>query len=103
MVFVGETVDPADYQTKAEPDGRHQGAAVLPGKVVYKRKAVVSPKAAAGRGGGEGEGVQADGVRREQLLPGPKTLTPEAKLKVLDGPAVAVEKEYADEVRKATR
>ena len=70
------------------------------GTVTYTRKAVVSPKAAAGRGDGEAADVQLSVCDKDNCFP-PKTVPVEATLKVLDGPAVEVEKAYADEVKKA--
>ena len=45
--------------------------------------------------------VQAVRVRQGQLLPAEEASPVEAKLKVLDGPPVPVEKDYAEEVAKA--
>ena len=69
MIFVGKTEDPKDAKTKAEPDLGIMELRYCTGTVTYTRKAVVSPKAAAGRGDGEAREVQPERLRQGQLLP----------------------------------
>ena len=70
------------------------------GVVVYQRKAVVLPTAKAGEVTVTLPKFVLSVCDKDNCFP-PKTLKPEAKLTVLDGPAVAVDKKYADEVEKA--
>ena len=60
------------------------------GKVVYERKAVVVPEGGGRAGDGQVPAFRLNVCDKNNCFP-PKTLTPEATLKVLDGPAVAVE------------
>src|SRR5262245_47556429 len=48
VIFVGDVQDPKDTKTKAEPDLGIAELRYCTGKIVYTRKAVVSPKATAG-------------------------------------------------------
>jgi hypothetical protein len=100
VVFVGETKDPADPDTKAEPEIGIKELRTHAGTVVYERKAVVSPKASAGEQAVKVKAFRIMVCDATTCFP-PKTFTPEAKLKVLAGPAVAVEAAYRDEVAKA--
>lgn len=100
VIFVGEAADPDDYKTKSEPDLGITELRYLPGTAVYERKAVVSPKAKAGDATVTLTSFKLSVCDKDNCFP-PRTLTPEAKLKVLSGPAVAVEKAFADEVKKA--
>ena len=68
--------------------------------MTYTRKAVVSPKAAAGAATVKLATFSLSVCDKDNCFP-PKTVPVEAALKVLDGPAVEVEKAYADEVKKA--
>jgi hypothetical protein len=102
LIFVGKVHEPKDPKTKAEP------AAVPPieemhyfdGKVVYTRKAVVSPKAAAGPTTVKLIAFKLSVCDKDFCYPS-KDVKVEASLKVLDAPAVPVEKEFAGEVKKA--
>ena len=100
VVFVGETEDPKDYQTKAEPDIGIKELRYNTGTVVYTRKAVVSPKAKAGAAKVELANFSLSVCDKSNCFP-PKKVPVEATLKVLDGPPVEVEKAYAGEVAKA--
>jgi hypothetical protein len=100
VIFVGKTQDPKDTQTKAEPDLGILELRYCTGSATYTRKAVVSPKAAAGAATVKLPAFKLSVCDKDNCFP-PKTLMLEAALKVLDGPAVEVEKAYAEEVKKA--
>lgn len=102
VIFVGDSIDPPGAETKAEPLLGIKAMKVYHGKVVYERKAVVSPKAAAGAGNVAIPKFVLSVCDKDSCFP-PKTLAPEAAFKVLDGPAVAVDKKYAAEVEKALK
>lgn len=102
VVFVGDAFDPANPKTKAEPALGIDEMLYYTGTVVYERKAVVSPKATAGELTVQLPKFLLSVCDKDNCFP-PKKLTPEAKLKVLDGPAVQVDKAYADEVNKAVK
>ncbi len=99
LIFVGKPEDPKDFGTKEEPDLGIKELRYNIGTVVYTRKAVVSPKATAG----ETTVKTTLGLSvcdKNNCFPA-KNVPVEAAFKVLDGPAVPVEKAYADEVAKA--
>lgn len=99
LVFVGKPEDPKDFATKEEPDLGIKELRYNIGTAVYTRKAVVSPKATAG----ETTVKTTLGLSvcdKNNCFPA-KNVPVEAAFKVLDGPAVPVEKAYADEVAKA--
>jgi hypothetical protein len=100
LVFVGEAYDPAGAKTKAEPVLGIEEMKYYTGTVVFERKAVVSPAAKGGEATVQLPKFLLSVCDKDNCFP-PKTLKPEAKLKVLDGPAVAVDKKYAEEVEKA--
>lgn len=100
VVFVGDTRDPLDFKTKAEPDLGIKELIYIPGTAVYERKVVVSPKAAAGPLTVKIPAFKLNVCDKDNCFPA-KSLTPEATLKVLEGHAVEVEERYADEVKKA--
>ncbi len=102
LIFVGEAIDPAGAETKAEPLLGIKALKYYHGRVVYERKAVVSPKAAAGAINVAIPKFVLSVCDKDSCFP-PKTLTPEAAFKVLDGPAVAVDKKYAAEVETALK
>lgn len=102
VVFVGESLDPPDPKTKAELTSGIEEMYYYTGTVVYERKAVVPPAAKAGEVTVQLPKFALSVCDKNACFP-PKTLKPEAKLKVLDGPAVAVEKQYAEEVEKASK
>jgi hypothetical protein len=100
VVFVGEPTDPPNPQVKAEPLLGIKQMAICTGAVVYTRQAVVSPTAKAGAVTVTVPKVVLSVCDKDNCFP-PKTLSPEAKLTVTDGPAVPVEAKFADEVKKA--
>jgi hypothetical protein len=100
VVFVGQTEDPKEFHTKDEADLGIKELRYNTGTVVYTRKAVVSPKAAAGAAKVKLAAFSLSVCDKTNCFP-PKAVPVEAALKVLDGPAVAVDKAYADEVTKA--
>jgi|SRR5579883_1593468 len=100
LVFVGEVKDPADPTTKAEPELGIKALKTYSGTLVYERKAVVSPKAAPGELTVKLKAVRLTICDATNCYP-PKAMTPQATIKVLDGPAVPVEAAYRDEVNKA--
>jgi hypothetical protein len=101
VVFVGEASDPANAELKAEPLLGIEAMKICTGVVVYERKAVVSPSAKAGKVTVKLPKFVVSVCDKDNCFP-PKTLMPEAELKVLDGPAVAVDAKYAAEVKAAT-
>jgi plastocyanin len=100
LIFVGKVEDPKDQKTKSEPDLGILEMAYCTGTVTYTRKAVVSPKAAAGASTVKLTTFRLSVCDKDNCFP-PKAVPVEAALKVLDGPAVEVEKAYAEEVKKA--
>lgn len=98
LIFVGKIKDPANPEKKAEPLLGIKEMFLYPGTVTYEHKAVVSPQA---------NGSIAVKIPKFMLLvcddkncfPS-KKLSLEAKINV-SGAAVEVEKEFADEVKKA--
>jgi hypothetical protein len=99
VIFVGNTDDPKEFETKAEPELGIKELRYMSGSVTFTRKAVVSPKAAAGPASAK-LNLSLLVCDKNVCFP-PKDVPLEAGLKVLPGPAVPVEKEYADEVNKA--
>jgi hypothetical protein len=100
LIFVGGTADPKDYETKEEPLLGIKELRTMSGSVTWTRKAVVSPKAAAGEATAKLESFKLLVCDKSNCFP-PKTVPVEAKLKVLDGPPAEVEKAFAEEVKKA--
>jgi hypothetical protein len=100
VVFVGAVADPKDFETKAEPELGIKELRENGGTVVFTRKAVVSPKAAPGPTAVKLDSFKLLVCDKTNCFPS-KAVAVEAALKVLDGPAVPVEKDYADEVAKA--
>jgi hypothetical protein len=100
VVFVGDVADPAGFKTKAELEVGVKEIRYYTGKVTYARTAVVSPAAKPGDLTVTIPSFRLSVCDDKNCFP-PKALTPEAKLKVLDGPPVAVDPKYADEVKKA--
>src|SRR5581483_11715995 len=96
VIFVGGVQDPKDAKTKAEPDLGIAELRYCTGKIVYTRKAVVSPKATPGAAVVKLESFKLSVCDKDNCF-APKTVPVEATLKVLDGPAVPVEKEFAEE------
>jgi hypothetical protein len=100
VVFVGKLEDPKDTKTKAEPDLGILEMSYCTGTVTYTRKAVVSPKAKPGPAAVKLASFRLSVCDKDNCFP-PKAVPVEATLKVLDAPAVEVEKAYAEEVKKA--
>ncbi|HEV3386564.1 MAG TPA: hypothetical protein VG097_17235 [Gemmata sp.] len=101
VIFVGTVQDPADVKTKFDNFFKCD-IQYCTGKVVYTHKAVVSPKAAAGAVTVKLPSFSINVCDEENCFPPPKKLPViEATLKVLEGPAVPVEKDFAGEVKKA--
>ncbi|MDB5313101.1 MAG: hypothetical protein JWO38_7303 [Gemmataceae bacterium] len=100
VIFVGPVTDPKDFETKPVPELMIKELRECSGTVVFSRKAVVSPKAAPGPAAVKLAAFKLSVCDKTNCFP-PKTVPVEAALKVLDGPPVAVEKAYADEVAKA--
>ncbi|MBM3982145.1 MAG: hypothetical protein FJ304_18155 [Planctomycetes bacterium] len=100
VVFVGDTIDPKGFLTKEEPDLGIKELRYNVGVVTYTRKAVVSPKAAPGVAAVKLANFSLSVCDKTNCFPA-KAVPVEAALKVLDAPAVEVEKAYAAEVMKA--
>ncbi len=100
LIFVGKPEDPKDFATKEEPDLGIKELRYCPGTAVYTRKAVVSPKTLAGATTVKLTTFSLSVCDKNNCFPA-KNVPIEAAFKVLDGPAVPVEKAYADEVTKA--
>ena len=102
VIFVGSVIDPKDFDTKEEPDLMIKELRTLPGIVTFARKAVVSPKAAAGAVEVKLDSFKLSVCDKKNCFPS-KSVPVAAAFKVLDGPAVPVEKEFAEEVMKAIK
>ncbi|VTS02388.1 Protein-disulfide reductase OS=Isosphaera pallida (strain ATCC 43644 / DSM 9630 / IS1B) GN=Isop_0047 PE=4 SV=1 [Gemmata massiliana] len=100
LIFVGKPEDSKDVVTKEEPDLEIRELRYCPGTAVYTRKVVVSPKAAAGATTVKLASFSLNVCDKNNCFP-PKTVPVEAAFKVLEGPAVPVEKAFAEEVEKA--
>ncbi|HVK11279.1 MAG TPA: hypothetical protein VM597_21090 [Gemmataceae bacterium] len=102
VVYVGDLVDPVGPKSKTVDDPVAKEKYELlyyPGGGTWVRKAVVLPTARAGAVASKVK-VKLLVCDADNCFP-PKTVEVEAKLKVLDGPAVEVEKKYQAEVGKA--
>ena len=102
LIFVGEALDQPLAESKSEPLLGIKSMLYYKGKTTYERKAVVSPKASAGAATVAIPKFVLSICDKDSCFP-PKTLTPDATVKVLDGPAVAVDAKYAAEVEKALK
>ena len=100
LIFVGAIQEPKGVKTKADPEIGITELRYYEGKATFTRKAVVSPKAPAGPATVKLTAFKLSVCDKINCFP-PKDVPVEATIKILDGPAVAVEKEYAEEVRKA--
>ena len=100
LVFVGKPEDPKGFVTKAELDLGIKELRYYVGSVTYTRKAVVSPKAAPGATTVKLDEFTLSVCDETNCFP-PKKVPVAATFKVLDGPAVPVEKAYAADVAKA--
>ena len=100
VIFVGDTIDPPKFSKKSELEVGIKELRYYTGKVVFERKFVVNPTQELGEITVTAPSFKLMVCDASNCFPA-KSLTPAAKLKVLDGPAVAVEKGFADEVAKA--
>jgi hypothetical protein len=100
VIFVGKLQEPKNTKTKPEPELKIAELHYCTGTTVFTRKAVVSPKAAAGEATIKLASFRLSVCDRDNCFP-PKAIPIEASLEVLDAPALPVEKEYADEVKAA--
>jgi hypothetical protein len=100
LIFVGDVQDPKDVKKKAEPEIGILELLYCEGKVTFTRKAVVSPRAKPGEAAVKLDSFKLSVCDKDNCFP-PKDVPVGAKLKVLDAPAVEVEKQYAAEVAKA--
>jgi hypothetical protein len=98
VIFVGALLDPKDVKSKFEKDLKCN-IQYCTGTVVYTHKVVVSPKAAAGALTVKLPDLSLSICDDDNCFPS-KKMQLEASLKVLDGPAVPVEKEYVEAVKK---
>ncbi len=99
VIFVGQTADPKNTQTKAEPELGILELRYCTGVVTYSRPAVVSPQAKPGTVTVTLPLVRISVCDKNNCFP-PRTVPVQATLKVLDGPAVPVEPKYVEDVRK---
>ena len=100
VIFVGPTTDPKGFEKKAVPELQIKELREYPGIVTYTHKAVVSPKAQPGPAEVKLDSFKLTVCDANTCYP-PKAVPVAAALKVLAGPPVPVEKEYAAEVMKA--
>lgn len=100
VIFVGAVTDPKGFETKEVPELQIKELREYPGSVTFTRKAVVSPKATAGTAEVKLTTFKLTVCDKTNCYP-PKAVPVAAALKVLDGPPVPVEKNYAAEVEKA--
>jgi hypothetical protein len=98
LVFVGETVDPIEPKSKRVDDYE---LLTYPGGGTWIRRAVVLPSAKAGATTAKVKFKLL--VCDENSCFPPKTHELAATLKILEGPAVAVDAKYKDEVEKAAK
>ena len=100
VVFVGDTIDPPKFSKKQELEVGIKELRYYSGRVVFERKFVVNPTQKPGDITVTVPSFRLMVCDANNCFPA-KNLVPEVKLKVLPGSAVAVEKEFADEVAKA--
>jgi len=102
LIFVGSTIDPKDYDTKDDDLLKIKNMRILSGSSTFTRKVVVSPKAIAGPVDVKVEEFRLQVCDAKNCFPAKKVPVAVA-FKVLEGPAVPVEKEFAEEVMKALK
>jgi hypothetical protein len=100
VVFVGDVTDPPNFKKKVELELGIAELRYYTGKVSYERKFVVNPTQKPGDIEVKLPSFKLTVCDANNCFP-TKTLEPKATLKVLPGPAVPVEKQYADEVKAA--
>lgn len=98
LIGVGEIVDPVGAKSKKDDDGE---LLYYPGGGTWLKKVVVSPEATAGATNGKVK-IRLLICDKEKCYQ-PMMLEVQAPLKILDGPAVPVEKAYQKEVEKALK
>ncbi|WP_157369810.1 protein-disulfide reductase DsbD family protein [Zavarzinella formosa] len=98
LIAVGELVDPVGAKSKKDEDGE---LLYYPGGGTWLKKVVVSPAATAGATSGKVK-IRVLICDKDTCFQ-PKMVDLEAPLKILDGPAVAVDKAYAKEIEKALK
>jgi hypothetical protein len=96
IVFVGNTIDPPGAKSKKEDTYE---LLTYPGGGIWTRKAVVMPSAKAGAATAKIKFTMQ--VCDENSCFPPKKYDLEVPLKILDGPAVAVDPKFKAEVEKA--
>lgn len=102
VVFVGKMIDPAKFLKKAEPELGIKELRYYTGKVLFQQKVVIHPEASAGEVTVKIPALRLSVCDAKNCYP-LKAQMPEAKLKILPGPAVKVEESYAEEVKKAKK
>jgi hypothetical protein len=102
LVFVGKPFDPKNPKSKSEPILGIDELLYYTGTLTYEQMVVVSPQAKAGPLTMALPGFFLNVCDKDNCFPA-KKLTPEVTLKVLEGPAVAVEKAYQVEVEQFLR
>ena len=98
VAFVGTLADPPGAAEKAEKDIGAERVLYYPGGTTFERKAVVNPAAKPGKLTAKVT-ITLQACDKESCFQKKAVLEP--TLTVLDGPAVAVEKAYQEEVEKA--
>ena len=99
LIFVGEAIDPMGFDAKKEPLLEIEELRTYKESVTFERMAVVSPNAKPGAASVKLDSFKLSICDATNCFP-TKTLTPEAKWKVLEG-RVEVAKEFAEEVKKS--
>lgn len=100
LVFVGELADPPNPKTKAMPEIGVKSLKYYSGTVTFERKAVVAPGQKPGDLVVKIPEFKLNVCNQNDCFP-VKKIPLEATVKVLDGPAVSVDAQYVDEVKKA--
>ena len=100
VIFVGTIENPKNPKTKADEEANIKELRYYTDKATFTRKAVVSPKAAAGPTTVKLAQFKLSVCDMLNCYP-PKEVPIEVNLEVLEGPALPVEKDFAAEVQKA--
>ncbi|MGL4420554.1 MAG: hypothetical protein ACRCZF_07810, partial [Gemmataceae bacterium] len=98
-IYVGEMTSSTEPETKSEPELMIEKLQFYTGTVLFEQKIVISPKAAAGELEIKTTSLKFN-ICDEKDCFKPTDLKPVGKVKVLAGPAAAVEKEFAEAVEK---
>jgi inner membrane protein involved in colicin E2 resistance len=99
-VFVGKVIDPPKFEKKAEPEIGIKELRYYKGKMAFQRKVVIHPEAKPGEISVKIPSLKLSVCDAKNCY-ALKTQMPEAKLKILAGPAVKVDEVYAEEVKQA--